>query len=111
MSESPFESRPDETLGRLLREHLTGPDSAAFIVRLRRALRDALVESPWESLSRWSRPGLVAAGVAAAVLGWVALGGRRTVEPAAPASVSAQVIVAGEQTAGDLLIAAVVEGR
>lgn len=111
MIDSPFETRPDEVLGDLLRKHLTGSDVSLFQERMQRVLAEASPSTPWDQLARWARPGLVAAGLAAAVLGWLAV---RSVDRAVVpdgGAVSVQVVVAGEQTAGDLLIAAVAEGR
>lgn len=111
MSDSPFDARRDAALGELLRKHLTGSDVLLFRERMRRVIADVSPASPWDQLARWARPGLAAAGLAAAVLGWLAVRSLdRAVSPEAGA-VSVQVVVAGEQTAGDLLIAAVVEGR
>ncbi len=111
MSDSPFDVRPDAALGDLLRKHLTGSDVSLFRERMLRALADAHPATPWDQLARWARPGLIAAGLAAAVLGWLAVRSLdRAVVPDGGA-VSVQVVVAGEQTAGDLLIAAVAEGR
>lgn len=111
MSDSPFDARPDVVLGDLLRKHLTGSDVSLFQERMLRVLADAAPATPWDQLARWARPGLVAAGVAAAVLGWLAVRSLEQVVPPEGGAVSVQVVVAGEQTAGDLLLAAVAEGR
>lgn len=111
MSDSPFDQRPDAALGDLLRKHLTGSDVSLFRERMLQALAEATPATPWDQLARWARPGLIAAGLAVAVLGWLAVRSLdRAVVPEGGA-VSVQVVVAGEQTAGDLLLAAVAEGR
>lgn len=107
---SDFDPRPDEVLGRFLREHLQGPDEPAFRARLQSALVTADRDNAWDILGRWALPGLVAAGVAASALAWVGLrGAGRPSDAADPAFV--QVIVAGQQQASELLVAAVLEGR
>jgi len=113
MSDSPFDVRPDAALGDLLRKHLTGSDVSLFRERMLRVLAEANPATPWDQLARWARPGLMAAGLAAAALGWLAVRSldRAVVPEGEGGAVSVQVIVAGQQTAGDLLIAAVMEGR
>jgi hypothetical protein len=56
----PFDATRDVALGRLLREHLSAGDDARFVARMRAALAGER-DSSWEVLSRWARPGLVAA--------------------------------------------------
>ena len=63
---SPFDHRPDKSLGRALKELLTPDDHRAFVtkivVRAEREFRGAPTwASPWEVLSAWARPGLAAA--------------------------------------------------
>jgi hypothetical protein len=69
---SPFDHEPDRELGRALRSLLTTRDDAAFTRRV-------LAVSPWpqvgagdwwEVLVEWSRPGLAAAAILAAVAGF-----------------------------------------
>ena len=78
---SPFDARPDEALGRLLREHLSGADSAAFAARVRAAI--ALEgDTAWDVLARWTRPGLVAAAALALTVGlWLGVGAGADAEP------------------------------
>jgi hypothetical protein len=68
-----FDSRPDPTLGKLLRDHLdAGGDHAAFAARVRERLLDP--GTFWEVLARWARPSVAAAVLAAALAGyWLVL--------------------------------------
>jgi anti-sigma-K factor RskA len=64
MQSEPFESVPDEALGRLLREHLDPGGHDAFVARVLAAARArGEPAATWDVLGRWS-----AVGVAAAVL-------------------------------------------
>ena len=68
------DSPPDPRLGALLRESLAVAADGAFVARVLAALPEAGEHSPWELLAGWSRPSLVAASVAAALLtGWLGL--------------------------------------
>lgn len=69
---SPFDHRPDKALGRALKELLTPDDHRDFVtkivVRAEREFRGAPTwASPWEVLSAWTRPGLVAAMIVVVV--------------------------------------------
>src|SRR5258708_18388236 len=79
-----FDHRPDEFLGRALREALSSPDDMAFVRRVMAAIPANLgSESWWEVLGDWARPGLDAALVALAAGGaWLA--DRGAPEPPAP---------------------------
>lgn len=75
---SPFDHRPDEELGRQLREALTGTDDAAFVRRVmlsaEQVYGEALPGQWWGVLTGWARPGLVAAMLlVAAVAFWAGL--------------------------------------
>lgn len=113
MSEAPmsFDAQPDEELGALLRQHLGGDDEAAFVARLRQAVVQADRAESWEVLAGWARPGLVAAGLAAAVVMWAVL--TRDIGPPAggPDVVPASELIAGQPASGEILISAVLQGR
>ena len=113
MSESPmpFDARPDEELGGLLRVHLEGSDGAAFVARLRAAVLQADRAESWEVLAGWARPGLVAAGLAAAAVMWMVL--TRDIGPPAGGLdvVPASELIAGQPASGEILISAVLQGR
>ncbi|HKI96032.1 MAG TPA: hypothetical protein VJ992_12170 [Gemmatimonadales bacterium] len=68
---NPFDQRPDVVLGQALRDALSAPDDAAFVRRvMARAAEPAATW--WDVLGTWARPGLAAALVAAAVVGfWI----------------------------------------
>lgn len=110
MSDTSWQEGPDSELGGMLREYLNGPDPESFMARMRMVVWDRARENALAILASWARTGLVAAGLAAAILGWMAF---RSWTPASPASasVSVQVVVAGQQTASELLVAALMEGR
>lgn len=112
MSEAPtpFDARPDEELGALLRLHLDGSDPERFVARLRTSLREADRAESWNVLARWSRPGLVAAGLAAAAVIWMVFT-REFQSPVGPESVPARELIAGQPASGEILISAVLEGR
>jgi len=112
MSEDPrqFDGRPDEELGALLRAQLEGPEPAQFVARLRAAVVQADRAESWEVLAGWARPGLVAAGLAAAMLLWAVLT-QDTVRPPGPGGVSVQELIAGQPASGEVLISAVLEDR
>lgn len=80
MKPSPFDHRQDRELGDALRTALSGHGEAAFVqsVVARAALpQDRAREDGdwWEFLSEWARPGLAAAGFAAAMaVVWIATG-------------------------------------
>jgi hypothetical protein len=76
-----FASQPDPRLGRLLRACLDGDGRhEEFAARLRARLGDA--SSSWEVLARWARPGIAAAVLAAALLGyWLVLREDRLATP------------------------------
>ena len=61
-----FDHRPDPVIGRLLREHLRAGDEAAFVARMRQALRAG--DQPRgpsngevDLLAGWFKPGIAAA--------------------------------------------------
>jgi len=64
-----FSAGPDDELGGLLRERMTGPDEDRFLDRISQVLR-RLPEpiSQWDVLAGWARPGVLAAAMAAAFL-------------------------------------------
>ena len=71
MTLSPFDHQPDEALGRLLREQLTGPEPEAFLARLRLAVDGAGRPGQWEVLAGWARPRVMALAIAAGLLLWL----------------------------------------
>lgn len=105
-----FDARPDEALGVLLRQELDGPAPGQFVARLRAAVAEADRIESWEVLAGWARPGLVAAGLAAAAVVWMALT-RDIGEPVAPRGVPVSELIAGQAPSGEILISAVLEGR
>lgn len=111
MSETPtpFDARPDEELGALLRQHLSGDDPAQFVARLRLAVAQADRAESWEVLAGWARPGLVAAGLAAAALIWMVLT-RDVGAPMGAGGVPVQELIAGQPASGEVLISAVMGG-
>jgi hypothetical protein len=75
MTQDSFDHRPDPTIRRLLRDHLSVQDHDAFVVRMLEAARRSRRGSQpavWELLARWHRPGVAAA--AAAILAGALVG-------------------------------------
>lgn len=107
---TPFDARPDEELGALLREHLSGTDGEQFVARLRHAVAEAERAESWEVLAGWARPGLVAAGLAAAAVVWMVLT-REISIPLGPDTAPGRELIAGQPASGEILISAVLEGR
>lgn len=90
---SPFDHRPDEELGRQLREALSGADEAAFVRRVMLSAEQVYGETLpgqwWGVLTTWARPGLVAAMLlVAAVAFWAGLTVGRSEGAAALATLS-----------------------
>jgi hypothetical protein len=112
MSEAPlpFDAQPDEELGALLRLHLGDHDDPRFVARLRDAVVQADRAESWEVLAGWARPGLLAAGLAAAAVMWAVLT-RDIGPPSGPDVVPARELIAGQPASGEILISAVLEGR
>lgn len=82
MTDNPFDPDRDPELGALLRAHLEGADPAGFAARVLERL--PRVGNPWEVLAGWARPGVAAALVLSAALGyWLGLAGQPAEMPAA----------------------------
>lgn len=67
-SHSAFDTGPDRELGALLREALTPAGEAEFVSRILAGLPER--GSLWEVLAGWARPGIAAAILLAAALGY-----------------------------------------
>ncbi|NOT09286.1 MAG: hypothetical protein HOP28_13910 [Gemmatimonadales bacterium] len=102
MTMSPFEHQPDETLGRLLREHLTGPAPEAFLREVRVAVAGAPRADQWDVLSGWARPRTMALAVAAGFLLWL---GAWFADSTSPIDVDAGVSVASSLPAHTVMSA------
>ncbi|MEO8138755.1 MAG: hypothetical protein ABI742_03860 [Gemmatimonadota bacterium] len=101
----PFDSRPDPVLGARLRECLDAGDHAAFVARVRARL--PRTGSQWETLATWARPGIAAALILAASLGyWVVLQETRT----ASVGQATEVASSDRPTDSDGLLAVVLGG-
>lgn len=76
-----FDNRPDPVLGAMLRRQLGGDhDNTEFAARVLASLPSS--GGLWEILARWSRPGIAALVLMAALMGyWLVL---RNVDPAGP---------------------------
>jgi hypothetical protein len=100
---NPFDHIPDPMLGRLLREHLEGENTPAFVTRVRAAARMAEPESFLEVLAKWARPGLVAATIlAVAASVWLTLG---------PGGGTTALVDEALVPGRDVMIASVIEGQ
>jgi hypothetical protein len=84
-----FDSRPDPALGAMLQNHLDGDrDNAEFAARVLAHLPSA--GNLWETLARWSRPGIAALILVSALMGyWVVVRESRAVEPDSPGELTA----------------------
>lgn len=67
-TESPFDPGQDRELGDLLREALTPGGNAEFVSRV--LARLPVAGSFWDVLAGWARPGIAAAILLAAALGY-----------------------------------------
>jgi hypothetical protein len=112
MREPSFDHEPDRAMGDLLRQALDGPAPEAFVARVRSAIGHAGRETSWDVLGRWAPAGLVAAGVAAALV-WMLL--RPAADPRGNGSMLAsapvQMEVTPQQAESDVLRATLLEGR
>ena len=106
-----FDSTPDAELGALLLTGLSASDQEGFQRRIMASLVADARERSWEILARWARPGLVAAGLAAAALLGVVLG-RAMLTPVESGVAPVQELIAGQPSpSGEILLSAVLEGR
>jgi hypothetical protein len=100
MTMSPFDHLPDEEMGRMLREHLTGPAPEAFLRRMRGAVSGAERGDQWDVLSGWARPRVMAMAIAAGFLLWLGTWVAGAVVPTEPgvtiASLPAHTVVTGQ---------------
>ncbi len=107
-----FNYQPDPELGGLIRAALDGEDSERFVARMGDAARRLPAESSVDVLSRWAPAGLVAAGIAAALVWFL---GQSVPDPAANgsqlASTPVQMDLAPAQPETDVLVVSMVEGR
>ncbi len=97
-----FDAGPDPVLGRMLRERYDAGDSAAFAARVMARLprRGDL----WDVLATWAKPGLAAALILAAALGyWTVLRTARTV----PVSDGTEIATGDRPIDADALMATV----
>lgn len=67
-SNSPFGAGPDPELGDLLRDALTADGQAEFVSRVLARLPES--RTLWDVLAGWARPGIAAAILLAAALGY-----------------------------------------
>jgi len=114
---SPFDSRPDEALGRLLREGFEPPHHGAFVARIGAAVRADARETIWDVLAAWARPGMAAAaGIALALALWLSQvnspeGYVATLADAVESSVPARLLTGGADGGTEAVLAAMVGDR
>ena len=117
-----FDHRPDPVIGRLLREHLSAADDAAFVARVRQALRaggrpQRPSSGEWDLLAGWFKPGIAAAAavlVAALVGVGVGDGGSMPAslaETLGPAEAPAELLAADAQPDPQVLLSPLLEAR
>jgi hypothetical protein len=103
-----FGSGRDDELGNLLREHLSGADSAAFTARVMERIPAGGNSTPWEILAGWARPGLAAALLLATLTGfWLVA---RQDADSGVEVLAVDGLEAGRGVAEDGLLAAVLAG-
>jgi hypothetical protein len=66
---TPFDHRPDRSLGAALRAALSGDDEPAFVARV--LARAGRPQRYWEVLASWSRAGITAAAAAGLIAGFL----------------------------------------
>ena len=111
---TPFSAERDEALGAILRDHLTGPNPEHFLARLKTEIRSGILSRPDDSLmvlDRWAKPGILAAGIAAAFLLWFGSTGLRSETTQRLAVAPVSEVLSGGSGSGELLLATVLEGR
>jgi hypothetical protein len=114
---SPFDSGPDEALGRLLRDALEPDHHGAFVTRMAAAIRADARETTWDILAGWARPGVAAAATIALLLAmWLAQssqadGGVATIADAVESSVPTLLLSGGADAGTDAVLAAMVGDR
>lgn len=103
---SPFNAAPDPELGAAIREALAMPHAGAFVARVRARLG----KRAWEDeLAGWFWQGLVAASLAAVLVGW---GWSRVATTATTdASVASELLDGSRPGADILLVAMTSEGK
>lgn len=117
-----FDHRPDPVIGRLLREHLSTDDDAAFVARVRRAVHGpARWQGPasgeWDLLAGWFKPGLAAAAavLVAALVGVVVEDSgsalRSLAETLGPAEAPAELLAADAHPDPQVLVSPLLEAR
>ena len=115
MTTSPFDNQPDEALGQVLRDELTGAAPEAFLRRLRLAVVEAGPGSQWDILAGWARPRVMAAAIAAALLlwlgGWMAAGTSALEEDVMVASLPAHTVLSAQPPPVDEIMSALMERR
>ena len=114
---SPFNSGPDEALGRLLRDALEPAHHGAFVTRMAAAIRADARETTWDILAGWARPGVAAAAAIALSLAlWLsqilpADGEVVTLADAVESTVPTRVLFGGADAGTDAVLAAMVGDR
>lgn len=114
MRKSPFDNQPDEELGRALRSVLTGSAPEAFVQRLKVAIAGVERGSQWEILEAWSRPRVMLAAIAAALLLWFGsrMAGVSSQEPGVmAASLPAHTVLSPQPPPVDEILSALMERR
>lgn len=114
---SPFDSGPDEALGRLLRDALEPSHHGAFVTRMSAAIRAEARETIWDILAGWARTGVAAAAAIALALAlWLARSEVTdrsvvTLADAVETSVPTLLLSGGAEAGTDAVLAAMVGDR
>ena len=103
-----FDSERDRELGTLLRDHLSGGDTAGFAARVLDRIPMGGSSTAWEILAEWARPGLAAALLLATLSGfWMV--SQQNAGPDAEL-LAVEGLDGGHTVGGDGLLAAVLAG-
>ena len=104
-----FDSERDRELGTLLRDHLSGGDTAGFAARVLERIPMGGSSTAWEILAGWARPGLAAALLLATLTGfWMVT---RQVASGTMEVLAVEGLDGGHAVGGDGLLAAVLAGK
>ncbi|MDZ4865232.1 MAG: hypothetical protein SGJ01_17565 [Gemmatimonadota bacterium] len=95
----------DDELGNLLREHLSGADTAGFTARVLERIPAGSNSTAWEILAGWARPGLAAALLLATLTGFWLVARQNASSGVEVLAVDG--LETGQTVAGDGLLAAV----
>jgi hypothetical protein len=103
---TPFDHRPDPTLGAALRRALEPDDQESFVARVLARAQEAQ-RATWDSvLARWARTGVAAAALIALVAGYVV---GRASPSGAPTVADALIAPPAQAPVAEVVLASVID--